>query len=144
MKIVITDKEPKLQTKLEEFTAKHQLLFNSKTWRSNYPADSVVQCAILNNNNDVIGCFNYFIFSRWRFKFVITPPYSPHIGLFFVNPSESVVGRHSFEKDIFTLMADHLDSLSPSHIHISFPYSTVDTQPFIWKGYNWQKKEIKN
>jgi hypothetical protein len=124
-----------LYSKLNDFIKKHHLLFSSDAWLKNYPGKNVFQCAILNNNNDIIGCFNYYLFKKLNFKFIITAPYSPDIDLFFVNPSESVVGKNSFNKEIAECIADYFDSLKVPYINLNLPAYFKDTQPFIWKGY---------
>ena len=136
MRIEAIHNQSPLYLKLQEFTGKHGLLFNSREWLSNYPVGQLVQCAILNNNDEVIGCFVYYRFKKSVFTFAISPPYTPNISLFYVNPSESVVGKHSFHKDILTEMADYFDRLGVSAVDINLPEDVVDTQPFIWKGYS--------
>lgn len=121
--------------KLQEFIQKQGLLFNSASWVRNYPEKNIVQCAILNNNNDVIGCFIYYRFRKSFFKFIITPPFSPNIDLFYLNPAESVVGVNSFNKDILSEVATYFDGLGASYMNINLPDNTIDTQPFTWKGY---------
>jgi hypothetical protein len=126
--------------KLQAFVGKHQLLFNSEEWLKNYSDKHIFQCAILNNNNEVIGCFIYYQFNKSLFKFVISPPFSPHINLFYVNPSESVVGKNSFTKEILTEVANYFNSLKVSHIDIHLPYNIIDTQAFVWKGFTSTNK----
>jgi predicted N-acyltransferase len=120
---------------LQKFISKHDLLFNSEEWLKNYPERGIIQCVILNNNNDVIGCFTYFQFKKSVFKFIISAPYSPDIDLFFVNPAESVVGKNSFNKDVLEAIANYFEALNVPYININLPAAIIDTQPFIWKGY---------
>lgn len=120
---------------LQKFVGEHAVFFNQPVWLSNYPDANIAQCAILNNNNEVIGCFMYYRFKKKVVRFIITAPYSPNIDLFYLNPAESVVGKNSFNKDLFALIADYFESLSVPYININLPYSCVDTQPFTWRGY---------
>lgn len=135
MKILPTNSNAELDKKLEQFVSKHQLLFTSNAWLKNYDESKVTRCVILNNNDDVIGCFAYYTFKKSVFQLAITPPYSPNVGLFYINPSESVVGKNSFTKDILTLVADYFEALALPYVDINLPDSVIDTQPFIWKGY---------
>jgi hypothetical protein len=121
--------------KLQSFVQKHGLLFNSAAWLKNYSDAAVSQCAILNNNSDVIGCFTYYRFQKAWFTFIITPPYSPDIDLFFINPAESVVGRNSFNKEVSALLSDYFNTPGVHYININLPGHVIDTQPFIWSGY---------
>lgn len=135
MKIEIVHSQSSHYEGLQLFVSKHRLQFNSANWLKNYANNQIVQCAILNKNNEVIGCFNYFQFTKMGFKCVITPPFSPDIDLFYINPSESVVRTHSFNKEVIEALADFFSSLKTSYININLPDKIIDTQPFIWKGY---------
>ncbi len=135
MKIETIHSESVLYSKFKHFVSQHNLLFHSEAWINNYPKQNRVQCAILNKNNDVIGCFMYFSFKKWIFRFIITAPFSPNIELFYINPAESVVGKNSFTKDILELLANYFDILKADYINLNLPETTVDAQPFIWKGY---------
>jgi hypothetical protein len=135
LKIEIVNKQSAVYSKLQTFIAKHNLLFHQPEWISCYPQDSLHQCAILNNNDDVVGCFIYYLFKKATFKFVITPPFSPDMALFYINPAESVVGKNSFDKDLVTELASWFDKLYIPYINLNLPNEVVDTQPFIWKKY---------
>lgn len=135
MKIEQVDKDSQFYAKLQSFIEKHKLLFNSALWLKNYSSDAIIQCVLLNNNDDVIGCFNYYRFKKNGFTFLITPPYAPNIELFYINPAESIVGKNSFTKDVITELTAYFDSLGVSYINFNLPYNCTDTQPFVWKGY---------
>jgi hypothetical protein len=135
LKIEAIDNQSGLYPRLQDFVSQHQLLFNSRQWLQNYSSDQVVQCAILNNNREIIGCFVYYRFKKSIFSFAISPPYSPSIDLFYINPSVSVVGKNSFTKEVLDEVAAYFDTLGVSDIDINLPDQVVDTQPFIWKGY---------
>lgn len=135
MKIEIINKNSEVYPPLQNFITKYSLLFNSEKWLKNYPEEKIFQCVILNNNNDVIGCFNYFQFKKSVFKFIISAPYSPDINVFFINPAESVVGKNSFNKEVLEAIATYFESLNVPYININLPQTIVDIQPFIWKGY---------
>jgi hypothetical protein len=121
---------------LQDFIRNNHLLFASPEWLANYPEKNVRQCAVLNKNNEIIGCFAYYVFKKAIYNFIISPPFTPDIDLFYVNPSASVVGRNSFNKDILTVIADYFNTLKADHISLNLPVNVVDTQPFIWKDYN--------
>lgn len=124
-----------LYLKLQNFISTHNLLFNSAEWLKNYPEKNISLCAILNNNSEIIGCFHYYTFKKSIFKFVISAPFSPNIDLFYINPSASVVGKNSFNKEVSETVAYYFDSLNVPYININLPDKVIDTQPFIWKGY---------
>lgn len=135
MKIELVNTNSQSYPKLQDFVKKHGLIFNSAEWLRNYSPENIFQCAILNNNNDITGCFVYYLFKKSVFKFIITPPYSPSIDLFYINPAESIVGKNSYSKDVMSLLADYFDSLGVPYINLNLPYNSIDTQPFTWKGY---------
>ena len=64
MKIALVDKDSEHYVKLQDFIEKHQLFFHAKAWLNNYPPEQIRQCAVMNNNKDVIGCFFYFVFKK--------------------------------------------------------------------------------
>ncbi len=119
----------------QKFCEKHALVFNGNNWLAVYNKSQIQACSILNKNEEVIGCFVYYTFKKSTFKFVITPPYAPHIDLFYVNPAESVVGRNTFDKEISEALALYFKGLSYDYLNINLPLNTVDTQPFIWNGF---------
>lgn len=135
MRVQEVNKISPFYKKLQDFVSTHNLLFNSASWLKNYSEKNIHQCVILNNNDDVIGCFNYYIFKKAMFKFLITPPFSPDIDLFYVNPAESVVGKNSFNKELITSLANYFEELKIPYVNINLPAGIVDTQPFIWKEY---------
>lgn len=136
MKIEEVNNQSEYHSQLGKFVKKYQLLFVSEEWLQNFPSANIKRCAILNKNNELIGCFVYYTFKKAIYRFVITPPFTPDISLFFVNPSSSVVGKNSFVKDILNAIADYFDSLGADHISLNLPVEIIDTQPFIWKNYN--------
>ncbi|MCW3076075.1 MAG: hypothetical protein JWO32_684 [Bacteroidetes bacterium] len=135
MKIEKAHNGSDVYSKLQNFISAHKLLFNSAAWLKNYQSDNISLCAILNNNSEIIGCFHYYTFKKAIFKFVITAPFSPNIDLFYINPSLSVVGKNSFNKEISETVANYFDSLKVPYVNINLPDNMLDTQPFIWKGY---------
>ncbi len=135
MKIELVNKRSELYPKLQAFVQHHQLLFNSASWMNNYSEKHIQQCALLNNNADIIGCFFYYTFKKVIYKLIISAPYAPDIELFYINPSESVVGKNSFNKEVSETIANYFDHLTVDYINLNLPQYIIDTQPFIWKGY---------
>jgi len=135
LKIEIVHNNSSLAKKLEIFASTHQLVFQSKNWLLNYPAGCYHQCAILNNNADVIGCFYYYRFKKLFFSFVISPVFVPNIDLFVLDPTTSIVSKNSFNKEIMTAMADYFIGLNVDYINLNLPLNFSDTQAFTWKGF---------
>ena len=136
MKIELITTDSSRVPALEAFVNKHGLLFTSGAWTSLYDGDQLCRCAILNNNNEIIGCFVYYRFKKSIFHFVISPPYTPHIDLFCVNPAESVVGKNTFNKELAEALSLYFSSLKTHYLSLNLPAGLTDTQPFIWAGFN--------
>ena len=136
MTVEVVNSHSKFLTAWEAFAKKHRLVFNGNDWLQVYQNKGVNPCVLLNNNNEVIGCFTYFRYRKSGFTFVITPPYAPHIELFYVNPAESVVGKNTFDKEVTECIAVYLRTLSYDYLNLNLPTSIVDTQPFIWQKFN--------
>lgn len=120
---------------LKSFIQKHEILFNSQSWLQIYDDKQIHQAILLNNNNEIIGCFIYYTFKKAAFKFLITPPYAPHIDLFFINPAESIVGKNTFEKEVSDTLATYFSQLKFDYLNLNLPLNFVDTQPFIWSQF---------
>lgn len=135
MKVVEIENSTLEQNALSVFVGRQALLFNSSNWLNVYPKQNIRQCAILNNNNEVIGCFIYYFFKKGGIPFVITPPFSPNNALFYINPAESIVGRNSFDKELFIALADYFTGIKAPYFNLNLPYHARDTQPFTWKGF---------
>lgn len=120
---------------LQAFAEKHELFFHKSSWISCFD-ERLKQCVILNRNEELIGCFLYFDFRKAGFRFIITPPWTPDVSLFCVNPAESAVSRNSFVKDLVRAMSSYFSSQKASHISLNLPGETTDTQPFLWDGFN--------
>lgn len=135
MKVEVVHNVSPLYSALQDFASRHSLLFHSEAWLKTYDPQRLVQCAILNRNEEIIGCFLYYRFRKLGFHCVISPPFTPDICLFCIDPSESVVGGHSFRKELMETLALYFDALKVAYVHIHFPGHIIDTQPFIWKGY---------
>src|SRR5581483_5674520 len=106
-------------------------VFNLPKWLDIYGKQILAE-GIYNDNNDLIGSFFLFEGKKLGLKYYITPPYSPHIGLFYKNPAESKANRQAFDKEVVTLIKDHLVKLKPKLLSIALPFSINDTQPFYW------------
>jgi len=116
------------------FSQREKSLFYSEQWQAIYADRDLRICVILNNNEDVIGVFQYLVFEKLIFKMAITPPFCPSIGLHYINPGESVVGRNSFTKELLTAVAAYFAEQGHDLVDLALPAEIQDTQPFTWKG----------
>jgi lipid II:glycine glycyltransferase (peptidoglycan interpeptide bridge formation enzyme) len=109
-------------------------VFNLPKWLDMYGQQLLVQ-GIFNDNDELIGTFFLFEGKKLGLKFQITPPYTPHIGLIYNNPAESKANRQAFDKEVVTLLKDHLVKLKPKLLSIALPFTINDTQPFYWDNF---------
>lgn len=132
MKIIPLNSRENLLNLWKVFQEKHASLFFSADWQLIYEGKDLRVCLVLNNNEDIIGAFQYLQFKKGFFKLAITPPFCPSIGLHFINPAESVVGRHSFTKEILTAVSAYFSEQKLHLLDLALPSSVTDTQPFTW------------
>ncbi len=109
-------------------------VFNLPEWLAIYDEALLVN-GIFNDNHDLIGTFFLFKSKRSGLTYIITPPYSPHIGLCYVNPAQSQSNSLTFDKDVITLLKDHLITLKAKLLTIALPFTVTDTQPFYWDKF---------
>lgn len=109
-------------------------VFNLPEWLAMYGEDVIVN-GIYNDNHDLIGTFFLFKSKRSGLTYIITPPYTPHIGLCYVNPAQSRSNSLTFDKEVITLVRDHLNSLKAKLLTIALPFTVGDTQPFYWDKF---------
>ena len=140
MKVIDLHISPAYISRREAFCEKHGLIFNGHAWLDIYPESKIHPCIITNNNDEIIGCFVYYSFTKTSFKFIITPPYAPHIDLFYINPAESIVGKNTFDKDLSQVLSTFFKSLKYDYLNINLPLNIVDTQAFIWQKFTSRQR----
>lgn len=114
--------------------AENGTVFNLPKWLDIYGKHILVQ-GIFNDNHELIGSFFLFEGKKLGMKYQITPPYSPHIGLFYKNPAQSKANQQAFDKEVVTLVKDFLVKLKPKLLSIALPFTINDTQPFYWYNF---------
>lgn len=133
MKVVALNNDLKNSQPWQKFCQQAGLFYSEK-WQEVYKGRDFRICALLNNNNEIIGAFQYLEFKKVFFRMAITPPFCPSIGLQFNNPGESIVGRNSFTKDLLTAVADYFKTQGHHLVDLALPADIQDTQPFTWKA----------
>ncbi len=109
-------------------------IFSNAQWISMY-GKSVTVIGIFNNNNDLIG--TYFTKKRNYFRVNIfqTPSFSPHCGLYFINPSSNNANIISFEKEVMSLIKNYFKAQKSILTLVAFPFQYSDLQEFFWNKY---------
>lgn len=109
-------------------------IFSNAKWIAMY-GSNVTTIGIFNNNHDLIGTFYVKIKPFLGFKIYQTASFSPHCGLYFINPSINPSSKITFEKDVMTLISNYLNSNKNCLTIIAFPYQYEDMHPFILKKH---------
>ena len=109
-------------------------VFNSKDWLKIY-ADKILIFGIFNYNDEFIGSFFLYQQTIKGISIISNPPFSPSCGLFFINPSENIVSKYSFDKKVLTEIAVFINNQNAIIKTFSLPTNFIDTQPFFWLNY---------
>ncbi len=110
-------------------------VFNSVKWLEMYE-NSLSTYGIFNDNKELIGAFNYYTVNRFGIKIIKTPPFSPHIGLIFMNPAQQAHQRNTFVKKINQCVAEFLLRQHAAIYFLALPAYITDTQSFHWLKFN--------
>lgn len=109
-------------------------VFNSQQWLRVY-GGRLKTYGLYNKGGKLFGFFNLYFEKRFGFKHIKNPPFSPNIGLAFINPSSNIAKKQSFNKSIYKAISEFIDSLSPSLTTLTLPIEHIDMQAFIWNNY---------
>ena len=95
-------------------------VFNLPEWLHMFEKN-IITNGIFNANNELTGTFFLFKGTKLGMKFIITPPYTPHIGLCYVNPAQSKANGLTVDKEVITLLKDYFISLKPKLLMVALP-----------------------
>jgi hypothetical protein len=109
-------------------------LYNSELWLKVYD-DSLKVIGIFNKANELIGSFNLYYGSKLGQQYIITPPYSTDIGLWYLDPSKTNFQKHKLLKNILGAIANYLRNQKVMFIDIVLPEQIKDIQPFLWNNF---------
>ncbi|MCC6691749.1 MAG: GNAT family N-acetyltransferase [Bacteroidia bacterium] len=123
----------------DKLSATYGSVFNSADWLKMY-ADQLTLMGIYNDNENLIGSFFYYRSTKFGLPYIVNPPFAPHNGLFFVNPSQNKSNQNTFEKNVMELVSDFFKSISAVFLVTALPVGFKDTQPFLWKKFAVQPK----
>ena len=107
-------------------------VFSTLEWLSMFT--KIKLYGIYNENNELIGAFNFYSLKKTGLSINITPPFTPHNGLFFENRAENSANINSFNKNIITEVAEFICELNSKLTVFGLPTSVIETQPFTWKN----------
>lgn len=108
-------------------------VFSSEPW-SKVMGEKLKLFGIFSDNSLVGG----FVIYQTRMKLVkswITPPFAPHIALFFIPAKSSNASKIlSYNKWILRAVAEFISKQNPGFVKIELPPQIGDAQPFMWQG----------
>ncbi len=107
-------------------------VFNSLRWLSMF--GHLKLYGIFNDNHELIGAFYFYSFKKYGFPLNITPPFTPHNGLFFENRAENSANINSFNKNIIDEVSEFIDKMNSKLTVFTLPAGSLETQPFSWKN----------
>jgi len=107
-------------------------LFTSAGWCRCYD-DKLSRFFIRDEGGKTVGGFIAYNAGVGRVRTLITPPYSPHIGLFVLENRNSNSKENSFRKQVIDAIADFLRSAGYGYYKLEFAPEWNDMQPMIWK-----------
>lgn len=111
-------------------------IYASAEWLSIYPENNLSIKGIFNNNNELIGCFFYYIKKQMGvLNHLSSPPYIPHCNLFFINSAVNKSRKHSTNKKVTKLIAEYLKDAKANIITLPFPPENIDMQYFYWNSF---------
>ncbi|MBI4647761.1 MAG: hypothetical protein HY738_14525 [Bacteroidia bacterium] len=109
-------------------------LFNSPEWISLFD-DNLKLYGIFNDDKSLIGGFYLFVTRIAGLRYYKSPPFTPHVGLFFKNNAVNTANRHSYIKRTITLVAEFISNLPYTVVSLPFPNDYIDFQPFYWMKF---------
>lgn len=128
MKVIDVKKE-----RIEEFhSLKPGNLFSSQAWCGCFD-DRLHRYFIIDETDKPLGGFVAFEGGKGRLRTLITPPFSPNIGLFAEENKNNPVKINTFRKDIVSAMAEFLRASPFVFYKLDFAPEWHDMQPMLWK-----------
>ncbi len=124
---------PVISERIEEFhSLKSSNLFVGEDWCECF-GSSLQRFFLVDENEKPIGGFVAYHGGKGKLRTLITPPFTPHIGLFTNENKSKPVKVNSFRKDVIDAIADFLLSSKYVYFKLDFAPEWHDMQPMIWK-----------
>ncbi len=117
----------------EFFNLQCNCLFSSREWTSCY-SHKLLRFFIEDENQNLAGGFVAYEGGKWGMKSLITPPYSPHIGLFEINPERNPSKQIGRQKKIMAAIGDYLRTGPYFYYKLDFAPEFRDMQSLVWSG----------
>ena len=121
--------------KYDAFSASHGTIFSSRTWLGLF-GNGIKIFGIFDAGDHFIGGFHLFEKKFGFCKFQLNPPFTPFIGPFFLEKSQTKFNRQSFRKQLLQLMSNTLTEQYTCMQIFSLDRHIVNTMPFFWREFD--------
>jgi len=109
-------------------------VFNKTEWLNVF-SERLKLYGIFDKGTNLIGGFFIYKTQKWFINLIITPPFTPNIGLFYKNESKNPSRFLSKEKEVVSLVADFFNNQKLNITSFNLPKNINDTQPFYWNNF---------
>jgi lipid II:glycine glycyltransferase (peptidoglycan interpeptide bridge formation enzyme) len=121
--------------KYDELVSLNGTVFNTRDWLSLF-GDRVKIFCIFDNDHNLLGGFHLYQKKSMFCKIQLNPPFTPFIGPFFLDRSQTSFKKQSYRKQVLTLIADTLSKEKTCMQIYSLNRDIVNTMPFKWKKFD--------
>lgn len=115
-----------------EWSQKHGSVFTSQAWLSSLGKNVVL--FVVEQEQKWEAGFVAYIGGKMGVKTLITPPYTPHIGLFLEVNNREGAKLLDHQKKILSAISDWLKTAPYAYYKLDLPSEWLDTQPFSWNN----------
>ena len=105
-------------------------VFTSHAWLSCLGEN--IRLFVVENEQKWEAGFAAYVGGKLGVKTLITPPYTPHIGLFSEQKQKDGAKQLDYQKKILTAISIWLKSAPYAYFKLDLPTEWRDTQPFTW------------
>lgn len=133
--MIIREIRPVEKEKFLTLANKHDNIFLDLKWLDTFPFSFKLFGIFGKKSDDLIGGFCCYRTTKYGIPILQEPPFTPHISLFYINRTPNKANRNSFQKKVYTALADFLNGKKFHLVNVSLPPQDIDMQPFIWKKF---------
>ena len=115
-----------------DLSSEHGSIFTWEKWVSMY-GDHAVLVGLFREDETFIGGMVFYATRMKGFRSLITPPFAPHCGLFWIDQGITNAARwNSFVKEVSGNVASFLKNSGYAFVKVELPPAIGDVQPFLW------------
>lgn len=118
----------------DKLAKSHGSIFSSIAWLSLF-GNCIKFFGIFDTGENLLGGFHLYEKKTGFCKVQLNPPFTPFIGPFFLEKSQTQFKIQSFRKQFLQLMADKLSEQKTCLQIFSLDRHIVNTMPFLWKKF---------